>query len=116
MKIGKYRVIDLINPIKWYRAAIWKYREYTNVLPIPTDELQFRSELVVYRGTMCQECRDKGVCKSCGCPFGAKAVNPNEECADGKWGKTNKDDWNNIKGVLNFDLGIVKNNNEDKGK
>ena len=44
------------------------------------------AEQVVYRGFMCKNCRDKGECEVCGCPWDELATAQKSTCAGKRWG------------------------------
>lgn len=93
MRIFGYRLIDLINPIRWFKFLTFKEQERTNITEVPTDEIQTRAELLVFRGIKCPECRDSGKKKCCNCDWTASAYDPEEACKYGKWDATTVEDF-----------------------
>jgi hypothetical protein len=108
MKIFGYRIIDLINPVRWVMFLKHSENERTNVTEVPTDELQARAELLVYRGTLCPECEEAGKSLCCNCDWTAKAFNPEDECKDGKWESTTISAWKNTKDTLKLKFKIAR--------
>lgn len=102
-KIGKYRVIDLINPYKW-RAVIQGYLfdKYVG--------LHF-CEQVVYRSVLCKPCRDAGECLHCGCATPAHFLAPDNFCSQGHWQFIIEDpeQWEIYKETLGIDFKIEYN-------
>lgn len=106
MKIFGLRLIDLINPVRWYKFLSWKEVEREGILEIPMDEVQERSELLVYRSLSCPECLENGTCLVCGCHTAAKMIDPSESCPEGKWQATTVDAWKKSKDGLGIKFKI----------
>lgn len=96
IKIGKYLLGDIINPVRWFKVLKWNLFPY---VVIPREEITFRSEILIYRGIRCheQQCMNNNECECCGCPFSAKAFDPSESCKDSNWNTVTLKQWEDYK-------------------
>lgn len=113
----KYRVKDLINPLKWIAVAKFLFYKNFGGKKIKIEDLQWQSEVIVFRGIMCQDCKKAGECVgippgetvACGCNWIGKSTDMSMECSCGNWGPVkNKEDWEKIKTNNRIKLGLVK--------
>ena len=113
MKIGKYRVIDLLNPRKWVMFLKYKAYEWGNPLPdtikavsgkqgeasddlkaMSKEDLVAYSQMVVYRMSLCNSCVKGGECHHCGCPSPGLFLDQYNSCFAGNWGSIDSmDKW-----------------------
>jgi hypothetical protein len=108
-KIGKYRVIDLINPVRWYAFVKFKVQEFFGY--VTPEDKQWQSEVIVFRGIMCSDCKEAGHCLNCGCNWAGKSGDMSMECSKGNWKSVkNKEDWDDQKSKFLHGLkfGFVK--------
>jgi len=62
-------------------------------------------EQVLYRASLCQECKEEGECKVCGCSVPGKWF-ADKSCG-GPWGDMlNADDWEKFKQINKIDISI----------
>jgi len=114
---------DLINPRKWWDYFIFLIRKFTGWtlerfgFNTPED-LSWKSEVIVYRGLLCPECKIDGKCvgipngelEACGCDFVGKSTDMSLECSCGMWKAVkDKEDWEKQKAnyYSNFKLGFL---------
>ena len=108
-KIGKYRLIDLINPVRWYAFIKFKAQEFFGY--VTPEDKQWQSEVIVFRGLMCPECKVAGACINCGCNWAGKTGDMSMECSERKWFSVkDKKDWEDQKDkyMKGLDFGFVK--------
>lgn len=89
-KINGYRVVDMINPRKWWAIVDAKLaRRYTD---------KAFMEQVVYRMTQCPECVAAGKCLDCSCPVPNNMLARGNKCSEGRWDEMyNEETWNSFK-------------------
>lgn len=84
MKIFGYRVVDIINPIKWKRVydsiVVKNHLELFGSLQVHI------TEQLMWRRLNCPECVEAGKCLACNCPIEEKMFTPEETCTNGLWG------------------------------
>ena len=109
-KIGKYRLVDVINPIKWWAFCKFLFNSVFGERLSPEDK-QWQSEVIMFRGIMCSECKAAGSCVNCGCNWAGKSGDMSMECSEGKWfAVKDKKDWEDKKSKFmhGLDFGFVK--------
>ena len=113
----KYRWKDLINPVKWWAVAKFLWYKLFGGKKILLEDLQWQSEVIVFRGIMCEECKLAGQCvgipegetEPCRCNWEGKSSDMSMKCSCGKWKEVNsKEDWEKIKRNNRIKLGLVK--------
>jgi hypothetical protein len=117
------RLKDLINPVRWFSYCTFLSRKLSGFFlekfgfNTPED-LSWKSEVIVYRGLLCEDCKNAGKCvgiregesESCGCDFIGKSTDMSEGCSLGIWPPVkNKEDWENKKNTLfkNTKIGFI---------
>jgi len=95
LKIGKYRVIDMVNPLKWWAAITGHIiKKYVTIA---------YCEQVVYRTVMCSPCIKSKQCKHCGCDAIAAALSPVNYCSQGNYGSMmSEKQWEDYKNLTAF--------------
>lgn len=99
MRIGKYKIIDILNPVKWKRAVIgYILNKYSPELqPHIVEQLYYR----IKRCRQCVEygeCIGRGDCQGCGCHTWNKMLIHEERCECHMWGPImNKTNWEQFK-------------------
>jgi len=101
MKIGKYRLVDILSPKKWWAAFKWYSTDHVKV---PKDEILDIAELVIFRSKECPACVENGTCLDCGCNTMGKMVDPSEECSLGRWNSTTVENWRKTKEGLQLEF------------
>jgi hypothetical protein len=102
MKIFGYYLIDIINPVKWFRVLegliMKRYIKWHIV------------EQLAIRFVECRSCLDAGKCYKCGCDAAAKMLIMEETCSDNKWGSLFKDEseWREIKDKYKIDIHVSR--------
>jgi len=97
MKIFGYKLVHIINPVKWYSIVIGKilkkygFGEQKDLFHI--------YEQYTFRATMCNLCLEEGKCLSCKCDMPDKMLVPFEMCDLKRWGPIiqDKEQWENFK-------------------
>lgn len=100
-KIKGYRVIDVINPLKWYYFFLgWWINK----------NVQYAfCEQVVYRSITCQPCTDAGKCLHCKCKVPEKYMVPGDKCSEGNWGPMmSAEDWEDFKIGMGLTITILR--------
>lgn len=87
LKMGKYRVKDMVNPYRWWVTIKYYLHRWTSPIPDSHEEIVAYSEQIVYRRIQCPACVEKGECLRCGCPVNGLMTNPHEVDKDHLWGK-----------------------------
>lgn len=109
-KIGKYKLVDIINPVKWWAYVKFLFNSSVGERITPED-LQWKSEVVVFRAIMCPECKAAGACVDCGCNWAGKSGDMSMSCSKGNWlSVKDESDWETqkekyMKGIT---FGLVK--------
>ena len=109
MKIGKYRLIDMIMPAKWLAALKSMAYEWGRPDKAETpEELLLWAELVVYRSVLCKKCTQnpKGECVHCGCPVPNVFLDIKNYDSEGNWGSTTLPKWKEEKEKLGIEFNI----------
>ncbi len=89
---------DIINPIKWGHYLRFLVRKLLGTVKQEAgyrtpEDMIWQSEVIVYRGLMCPECKSAGKCvgiaegetEPCGCDFIGKSTDMSLECSLGNW-------------------------------
>ncbi len=101
------RFKDVINPIKWYAYSVFLFRKVSGRLAEKAgyntpEDLAWKSEVIVYRGLLCGDCKSVGKCigipdgetEACGCDFIGITTDMSQACGCGKWKAVkDKEDW-----------------------
>lgn len=92
MRLFGLRVIDLINPYRWYLFVkgmiIGRFLQMHIIEQL----------LIRLYDDECRTCVSNGKCHHCGCHMPEKAWNLEDECTNGNWGPVmNKEDWQEYK-------------------
>lgn len=112
MRIKGIRVIDMINPVKWYSFVIGKIKKKLMKEVLEPHII----EQYMFRMLQCQPCmvegkcigKPDGACKGCGCDTWAKMMVGFENCVCGSWGPLRTvEDWNKIKQNINLKFNIT---------
>lgn len=98
---------DIISPVKWWhyfrfllRKLVGRVKEEAGYRS--PEDMAWQSEVIVFRGLMCPECKLAGKCvgiadgetEPCGCDFIGKSTDMRTECSLGNWPSTlSKDMW-----------------------
>lgn len=102
LKLGKYRVIDLINPLKWWAVIdAWIAKRYVSL---------HWAEQVVYRKSLCPDCVAKGSCiGDCGCKMPDAMFAKDNSCSEGEWGPMyNEEAWETYKRIVDIQIGVIQ--------
>ncbi len=109
-KIGKYKLVDIINPVKWWAYVKFLFNSSVGERITPED-LQWKSEVVVFRAIMCPECKAAGACVDCGCNWAGKSGDMSMSCSKGNWlSVKDESDWEaqKEKYMKGITFGLVK--------
>ena len=107
----KYKFNDIINPVKWWAFCKFLFNSVFGERVKPEDK-QWQSEVIVFRGIMCSDCKAAGSCVDCGCNWAGKSGDMSMECSLGNWKSVkDKDDWESQKSkyLHGLKIGLVKN-------
>ena len=115
---------DIINPIKWVHYGRFLLRKLTGKVKEEAgfrtpEDMAWQSEVIVFRGLMCPECKANGKCvgiadgetEPCGCDFIGKSTDMALECSLGLLPATpTKEVWEKQKENLlhGIKIGLVK--------
>lgn len=97
---------DILNPRKWgiFMRSKKKYER------IAVEDLQYRSEMVVYRMSLCKSCVQEGSCLHCGCKSPELFYDPQNWCSGGNWDSIKcREDWEKFKNQMGIDFMITYN-------
>jgi len=78
------------NGFKYFTIPrIWAYlrSKYRAVFGIRVKqrELEAISEIIVYKGLVCSDCKERGACRVCECPWTELVTALDVPCSDGKF-------------------------------
>ncbi len=100
--MAKYRLVDMINPRKWWAFIIGRILEKYVTFAY--------CEQAVYRSIMCKSCVKAGSCVGCGCAMPDALMAPGNFCSEGNWtGMMSKEEWNERKEVSGLEFNITIN-------
>jgi hypothetical protein len=116
---------DMINPVKWVHYARYLLRKLTGKVKEEAgfrtpEDMAWQSEVIVFRGLMCPECKANGKCvgiaegetEPCGCDFIGKSTDMSLECSLGLWPATpTKEAWERQREIFlhGLKIGLIKN-------
>jgi len=106
----KYKFKDIINPVKWWAFAKYLFYSAFGERISPEDK-QWQSEVIVFRGIMCPECKAAGACVDCGCNWAGKTADMSMSCSKGNWNPVkDKKDWDDQKDkfIRGYTFGLVR--------
>jgi hypothetical protein len=95
---------DLINPRKWFDFLKFKFLSIFGYLT--PQEKHWQSEVIVYRGLQCPDCKNNGKCikikegetEPCGCDWIGKSTDMSLSCSLNNWGVVKDfNDWEKFK-------------------
>lgn len=104
-KVFKYRLIDMINPRKWWSVFVAYILKHHCASVAPHIVAQYA---VRFFDDECRGCVASGNCAHCGCDMPSKALNDFESCSAGNWGPImDADQWDAHVKKVGLDIKIV---------
>ena len=76
--------LKYVTPLRVWAYIRSKYRGLFGIR-VKQSELEAISEIIVYKGLVCSECKQRGACVKCECPWTELVTSLDVPCSDGKF-------------------------------